>query len=98
MEEEEELKKKQAKALEAKKAEAQLKATLRIALEDAAYDRLMNVSLANKELFLVAARQLLMGFKRVGRRLTDKEVLGLLRAIREQTKSETETRITFQRK
>jgi DNA-binding TFAR19-related protein (PDSD5 family) len=84
------------KKLESKKAEEQLKTTLRMALDDAAYDRLMNVGLANKELYLTAAKNLLMAYQRAKRKLTDKEVLAFLRAIKEQT--ETKTSITFNRK
>jgi DNA-binding TFAR19-related protein (PDSD5 family) len=93
---EEELDEARKKKLEAKKAEEQLKTTLRVALDEAAYERLMNVSLANKELFLVAAKNALMLFKRVGRRLTESELLSLLRTIKEQT--ETGSSITFRRK
>lgn len=84
------------KKLEARKAQEQLKATLRMALEEDAYERLMNVSVANNELYLTAAKNALMGFKRMGRKLRDAEVLALLRAIKEQ--SETKTTITFSRK
>ena len=81
---------------EAKKAEEQLKATLRIALEESAYERLMNVSLANKELYITAAKNVLMLFKRIGRQISESELLSLLRAIKEQ--SETKSSITFHRK
>ena len=81
---------------EAKKAEEQLKATLRIALDESAYERLMNVSLANKELYLTAAKNALMLFKRMGRQMSESELLSLLRAIKEQ--SETKSSITFHRK
>jgi DNA-binding TFAR19-related protein (PDSD5 family) len=93
---EEELDEARKKKLEAKKAEEQLKTTLRVALDEAAYERLMNVSLANKELFLVAAKNALMLYKRVGRRLTESELLSLLRTIKEQT--DTGSSITFRRK
>ena len=81
---------------EAKKAEEQLKATLRIALEESAYERLMNVSLANKELYITAAKNVLMLFKRIGRQISESELLSLLRAIKEQ--SEKKSSITFHRK
>ncbi len=93
MGEEEEIKKKR---LEAKKIEEQLKTTLRVALEEDAYERLMNVSVANKELYLIAAKNSLMFYKKAGRRLRDDEILALLRAIKEQT--EKETTITFHKK
>jgi DNA-binding TFAR19-related protein (PDSD5 family) len=91
--EEEEIKKKR---LEARKVEEQLKSTLRAALNEDAYVRLMNVSIANKELYLVAAKNALMLFKRMGRRITDQELLSLLHAIKGQT--EKETKITFHKK
>ncbi len=93
MDEEEEIKKKR---LEAKKIQEQLKTTLRVALDEDAYDRLMNVSVANKELYLVAAKNALMFYKKAGRRLRDDEILTLLRAIKGQT--EKETTITFHKK
>ncbi len=86
----------QKKKLEAKAMEEQLKASLRIALEEPAYERLMNVSMANTELYITAAKNILMAFKRAGRRLTEREVVAFLRAIKEQT--ETRTSITFSRK
>jgi DNA-binding TFAR19-related protein (PDSD5 family) len=84
------------KRLEARQAEEQIKATLRIALEESAYERMMNVSHANKELFIMAARHLLAVYKRAGRKLTESELLAVLRAVKGQT--ETETRITFHKK
>lgn len=91
--EEEEIKKKR---LEAKRVQERLKATLRAGLEEDAYERLMNVSIANKEMYLVAAKNVLMLYKRMGRRITDGELLTLLRAIKGQT--EKETKITFHKK
>ena len=93
MSEEEEIKQKK---LEAKKAEEQLKTTLRVVLDEAAYERLMNVSLANNELYIVAAKNALMLFKRMKRKITEKELLALLAAIKEQ--SETKSTIRFHRK
>jgi DNA-binding TFAR19-related protein (PDSD5 family) len=84
------------KKLDAKRMEEQLKMSLRMALDDAAYVRLMNVGMANKELYLTAAKNLLMAYQRAKRKLTDAEVLSFLRAIKEQT--ETKTSITFNRK
>ena len=92
----EELEQARKKKLEARQAQEQLKATLRMALDEPAYERLMNVSVANSELYLTAARNILMAFKRMGRKLTDAEALAMLRAIREQ--SETRTTITFHKK
>ncbi len=96
MEEEEGLDEARRKRLEARKAEEQIKATLRIALEEGAYERMMNVSHANKELFITAARHVVAVYKRAGRKLTESELLAVLRAVKGQT--ETETTITFHKK
>jgi DNA-binding TFAR19-related protein (PDSD5 family) len=85
-----------AKRMEAKKAQEQLKATLRIALDETAYDRIMNVAVANEELYLTAAKNVLMYFKQMRRKITESELLSLLRAIKEQ--NETKTTITFHKK
>ena len=65
---EEEMKKKKIeeykKMQEAAKIEEQLKSALRIALEEDAYERMMNVSYANKELYVNAAQRVLMASKR----------------------------------
>jgi DNA-binding TFAR19-related protein (PDSD5 family) len=82
--------------LDARKAQEQLKATLRGALDEAAYLRLMNVAVANSEIYLTAAKNVLMFHKRAGRKITETELLSLLRAIREQ--NETKTTITFHKK
>lgn len=84
------------KKLEVKQAEEQLKTTLRMALDESAYARLMNVSLANKEFYITAARHVLASFKRIERKITEREVLMILRAIKEQ--NETKTSITFHKK
>lgn len=94
--EDQELEEARKKKLDAKKTEEQLKATLRMALDEAAYERLMNVSVVNKELFLEAARNLLVFYKRAGRKITESELLSLLRALKE--RDEKKTSITFQKK
>ncbi len=96
MDEEEQNDPQKQKILEAKKAEAQLKSTLRIALEEPAYERMMNISHSNKERFLVAAKQVFAVYQRLGRRITDDELLRMLQMI--QGRAETETRITFHKK
>ncbi|MFH1785666.1 MAG: DNA-binding protein [Candidatus Micrarchaeota archaeon] len=82
--------------LEARKTQEQLKATLRMALDEGAYNRMMNVAVANEELYLTAAKNVLMYFKRAERKITETELLSLLRAIKEQ--NETKTTITFHKK
>jgi DNA-binding TFAR19-related protein (PDSD5 family) len=96
MAEDEELERIKKGRLDTKKAQEQLRTTLRMALEEQAYERLMNVAIANNELFLNAAKNALMFYKRAGRKLSDGEILALLRAIKEQ--NETKTTITFHKK
>jgi DNA-binding TFAR19-related protein (PDSD5 family) len=79
---------------ESAKAEEQLKSALRVVLDDAAYERMMNISYANKELYVNAAQRLLMAFKGTGRKITEDEVLFLIRSL----KGERETKITFREK
>lgn len=81
---------------EQKKAEEQLKTLLRTALDDAGYDRMSNVKLSNSELFMQAAQNVLGVYQRLGRRLTDKEVLFILTSIKKRT--EHKSSITFARK
>ncbi len=96
MGDDEQLEEARRKKLDAKKAQEQLKSTLRVALDEAAYDRLMNVSVANSETYLSAAKSVLMYYKRSGRKVNEQELLSLLRAIKEQ--NETKTTITFHKK
>ena len=84
------------KSLEAKAAEQQLKEALRAILEPSAYERMSNVAMANKELYVMAAQQVLMASKRLGRPITEAELLTVLRALKSRT--EKETSITFNRK
>jgi DNA-binding TFAR19-related protein (PDSD5 family) len=84
------------KASEGKKAEEQLKTTLRMTLDDAAYQRILNVKLAKPQLFLMAAQNVLSIYKQVGRKVTEKELLFILHRIKEQTDKQTE--IKFERK
>ena len=93
---EEELEELRKKKLEVKKAEEQLKATLRVALDESAYERLMNVALANRDVYLAAARNVLMAYKQMGRKINEDELLSVLRAIKEHT--EPKTKITFHKK
>ncbi len=94
---EEEMKKKKIeeykKMQEAAKIEEQLKSALRIALEEDAYERMMNVSYANKELYVNAAQRVLMAFKQARRKVTEDEVLFLIRSL----KGDKETNIRWVR-
>ena len=80
----------------AREMESTLKSSLRSILEPAAYERLMNVAHSNKSLYLVAGKQLLMISQRAGRKITEEELLMILRAIKEKT--EKKTSITFHSK
>ena len=81
------------KMQEAAKIEEQLKSALRIALEEDAYERMMNVSYANKELYVNAAQRVLMAFKQARRKVTEDEVLFLIRSL----KGDNETNIRWVR-
>ena len=78
--------------MEAKKKEEQVKGMLRMALSEEAYGRLMNVKLANAQLYALAANQVFNLYQKAGRKLTEKELIALLKAIKG---SERETKITF---
>ena len=78
--------------MEAKKKEEQLKGMLRIALTEEAYDRLMNVRLVNPQLYAIASNQVFSLYQKAGRKLKEKEVVALLKAIRGTPR---ETKITF---
>jgi len=89
----EEIKKKkleeQKKLMEASKAEEQLKNVLRVAVDEPGYERLMNISYANKEFYVNVAQNVIMLYKRAGRKITEDEVLQVIRAIKKQTQHET---------
>ncbi|NYZ77715.1 hypothetical protein H0O02_05385 [Candidatus Micrarchaeota archaeon] len=86
----------QKKRMDAAKAEEQLKAALRIALDEAAYERMMNVSYANKEFYLAVAQRALAAFRQVRRKITDGEIVFLIQSLK--SKTEHEARITFHKK
>jgi DNA-binding TFAR19-related protein (PDSD5 family) len=87
----EELKKRQE---ELERAE-QIKSALRIALHHDAYERVMNVMLANPELFQSAVQYILTLYQKVGRKLTDDEVKRILIRLKGEEK---EGGISFKRK
>jgi len=84
------------KEQESRAVEQQLKDTLRSMLTESAYDRLTNVAIANKELYLSTAQQVLHAGKRIGRRINEQELLTILRAIKART--EKESTIKFHKK
>ncbi|MFP3950385.1 MAG: DNA-binding protein [Candidatus Micrarchaeia archaeon] len=78
--------------LEEKKKEEKVKGLLRLTLSNEAYERLMNVRIVNPQLYAMATNQVFNLYQKAGRKLNEKEVLGLLKALKGQQK---ETRITF---
>ncbi len=76
-------------------AEEQIKSTLRKVLDDEAYERMMNVKVANPELYANAVQGCVAIFQRLGRKLGNKEVLMILRRLKGE---EREPEITFERK
>lgn len=91
-EDNEEIKKKkveeQKKMLEAAKMEEQLKAALRLALDEPAYERLANISYANKEFYMNVAQRAIMAYRKAGRKLSEEEVIFLIRSLKNQDRRE----------
>jgi len=83
----------QQKKAQEKELENKLKSALRVALEPDAYERLATVGYGNKELYTMAAQQILMVYSRAKRKITDEELLYLLKAIKQKTQHEST--ITF---
>lgn len=73
----------------------QVKMALRIALNPHAYERMMNVMLANPGLFQGAVQYILALYQRVGRKLTDDEVKQVLLRMKGEEK---EPEISFKKK
>ncbi len=71
-----------------KELENKLKSALRIALESDAYERLATVGYGNKELYTIAAQQVLMVYSQAKRKISDEELLYLLKAIKQKTQHE----------
>ncbi len=87
----------QQKLAEAKKAEEQLKTTLRVILEPEAYDRLSNIRHANPNLYVTASQHALAVYKRFGQRISEQQLLNILTALKAQM-NEGEKKIRFERK
>lgn len=77
------------------KAEEQVRATLRLILDEDAYARLANVKLANPELYAKAVQGCVAIYQRIGRKLGDKEMLLVLRRLKGNV---DEPKIKFERK
>ena len=74
----------QKKRMDASKAEEQLKSVLRVAVDEPGYERLMNISYANQEFYVNVAQNVIMLYKRAGRKITEDEVLHIIRSLKKQ--------------
>jgi len=81
------------KKVKEQEAEEKLKTALRIALEPDAYERLTTVGYSSREVYAVAAQQVLMVYQKARRKINDEELLYLLKAIKQ--KLRREPKITF---
>ncbi len=81
------------KILEKKRAEERIKAALRLALTAEAYERMMNVKMANPELFSLASQQVLALYQRTGKKLSDEELKRVLMLFKAQTSHEPKIQI-----
>jgi|GEM_PF-873870 len=81
------------KLAEQQKIKENLKIALRQILENEAYERMMNVSFSNEQLYMIAAQQLIAIAQRAGRKLTESEVIYVLNVIKQKTTNEP--KITF---
>jgi len=81
------------KKAQEKELENKVKSALRIALEPDAYERLATVGYGNKELYSIAAQQIIMIYSKARRKITDEELVYLLKAIKQKTQHEST--ITF---
>lgn len=77
---------------EGRKKEAQVREALRSMLTEGAYARLMNVKLVNAGLYAAAANQVFGLYKRAGRKITEDEVVSILKMVKGKGR---ETKITF---
>ena len=80
--------------LEKKKKEEEVKKFLARILDGEAYERLMNVKISNYELYNNVANNLIYLYQKVGRKITEKELLSLLEALTKRNEGE----IKFYRK
>jgi len=90
------LRKKIAEMQRAQEAERQIKAALRTILEPQAYERMMNVKIANPEKYMQVASTLMQLYnaKRIQARISEEQLLRLLAQISESR----DTSITIHRK
>ena len=67
-----------------KEALAQLKSALRRTLDENAYERMINVLMVNQNLFANAAQRILAAYQRLGRTITERDVLMILRTLKDE--------------
>ncbi len=91
----EHIKKKRNEELQKTKHEEEIKTTLRIILDETAYGRMMNIRIASPEFYMNAVEGCISVYQRVRRKLSDGELLIILRRLKGMEK---ETKITFERK
>lgn len=91
-EEEESLGEQIAAIQKAREAERRLRVALMRVLDGKAYERLMNVRIANPELYARIANALLSAYQRLGRKITEKELLTILSKLTERKESGIEIR------
>jgi DNA-binding TFAR19-related protein (PDSD5 family) len=82
------------KILEKKRKEEEIKRAMAKILEGNAYERLMNVKIANYELYAAAVNSLIYLYQTTGRKITEKELLKLLESLTKKKEGE----IKFYRK
>lgn len=63
-------------------AEENLKKTLRLALTPEAYSRLINVSIANPELFKLASNTIINMFVRYGKKINEEQLIQILKKLK----------------
>ncbi|MBN2478048.1 hypothetical protein JXB01_02040 [Candidatus Micrarchaeota archaeon] len=59
-----------------------IKSILRIALDESAYDRMSNIYAMNKELFSAVSKQVIAVYQRLGRRITEKELIMIINKVK----------------
>lgn len=79
-------------AQNAMQIDAQIKGVMARILESSAYDRLMNVKMSNQELYTKTVNSLVYMYKKLGRKITEKELVTLLSASVEKRTGSLEIR------
>jgi DNA-binding TFAR19-related protein (PDSD5 family) len=90
----EQYKKELKKILEKKRKDEEIKKLMAKILEGDAYERLMNVKISNYELYMNVVNNLIYFYQKVGRKISDEELLMLLEKFTKKREGE----IKFYRK